>query len=321
MTPNGNILNFSDASKTGTFYGMLVNGRFIQSGTAGYTIEHLVITDTSTGTGTKLIADKVVNGSTIYSLDASGNLVVKGTVTANGSQLTPGSGPVGSGTELQARSNATTFQALTGSAVNGSDLSIGGALSALGNFSFTGTGSRSISMPASDTAGDMSLVGRASSTATGGAVGLTGGSGGTSSAHYSTAAGGPVNIKGGQGGLGSFVHGDAGPVNIAGGDATGSSYGNAGGVSIAGGTSSVAGTAYGPVTIKGGGGTATSVAGADVTISGGNGNSGNATGGNVVLQGGTGNVAGQVKAVIPTSDPHVVNALYTTAGVVHVSAG
>lgn len=96
--------------------------------------------------------------------------------------------------------------------------------------------------------------------------------------------GGPVNIQGG-GGAGNF---GGGSINIKAGDSATSTFSAVGSVNI----------------------TAGNITGAA------------APGGDIVLTPGTGSANGHIKLVsIPTSDPHVANALYTTAGALMVSAG
>ena len=66
-------------------------------------------------------------------------------------------------------------------------------------------------------------------------------------------------------------------------------------------------------------------AGGQIQLYGGNAGSGNNAGGDILLNPGTGAGAGRVGLIItvnvPTADPHVVGAIYSVAGALHISAG
>lgn len=173
----------------------------------------------------------------------------------------------------------------SGATVSGADLVLGGQLGLLGGFTFSaGGGARSISMGASDTAGDLSLVGRAS------VAGTTPGA---------------VTIQGGA--VSATAHSTGGAVNLRAADGTGSTYGAGGSVNLTAGTCSNYGGSGGNINLTAG-------------ISADNG-----TSGSVVIVPGhnfSNNVHGYIKfRNLPTSDPHVADALYTTAGALMVSAG
>lgn len=261
---------YSFGGSAGTITGVTAGTGLSGGGTSGsVTIANAGVLSLVAGTGISVSA-------------STGNITVTNTVSAFAA--------AGSGSELQARSSGTSVKALTGSATSGANLALAGSLETASNtlddgsgaafiagaltalsLAFSGTGNKSLSMPATDTAGDMSITGRAAATVAGGSVSVTGGTGGTGA--FTTGTGGNANLSGGVSG-------------------TGSSYGGGGDANVTGGTTAPANssTNAGNANVTGGSTTGNSQNAGHAVISGGNVSSGGtSTAGNVILRPGTGN--------------------------------
>jgi hypothetical protein len=114
---------------------------------------------------TTLTANAVLLGNGTSALQTvapstSGNVLTSNGTTWTSAAPTTGANPAGSGSELQFRSNATTFGAVTGSSVSGANLTLGGLLTvtpaAANTGFFSGTG---YSLTGSDTTAMLNLAG------------------------------------------------------------------------------------------------------------------------------------------------------------------
>jgi hypothetical protein len=260
--------------------------------------------------------DAVINGATATNSVAAGSAQLKGgdgnpiqspspAIVLGGTAVVPGQsgGPVYvfGGQDVNNQQTAYAIFGGNNGIGSGGQVSIsggngttanGGLVSITGGIGDEAGGDVNLTAGTSpNTPGNVILVGGNSTLQGGGSIGLQGGQGGAGQ------AGGGVILNGAFGDNG-------GPVIFQGGVG---SAGPGGRIDIFGGSSLLAGNAGGSINIMAGGA-----------------NNG-ADGGNVTIQPGLGDGAGahgQVLFVnLPNTDPHVVNALWSNAGVLTLSAG
>lgn len=90
----GFAFSYANTASSGTSQGITLTHTLTQSGTAGYTSFLVNTTETTTGSGSKLLADLQVGGSSRFSVTSDGS------ISTNTTQL-------GSGTKVVALANAT----------------------------------------------------------------------------------------------------------------------------------------------------------------------------------------------------------------------
>ena len=175
-----------------------------------------ITTGTATGLGSAFTTLPVSGQTTITSSGATALTVAAGsnvTLTTNNTTKTltiaaSSTAPSGSGTELQYRSGASTFGAVTGSSVSGADVTLGGSVSvASGIVSPTGVagGSPTPGTLLTITAG-AGGAGDGSADGEGGALTITSGAGGAGTTGGTDGANaGLLSILGGVGGAGSVT--------------------------------------------------------------------------------------------------------------------
>jgi hypothetical protein len=100
----------ADTSSSGTYVCTSIAPTINQSGTAGYTALKIYATETTTGSGSKLLADLGVGASSKFSVDNGGNIALVGTTATSATAGSNGAVPAQVAQYLQIKVGGTNYK-------------------------------------------------------------------------------------------------------------------------------------------------------------------------------------------------------------------